>query len=365
MKIGVLVWALQIAVFSSIAVSPTRLNAQVELFFDSMETGDGWSFSHFGGTSNPISGVATQEADFGFDYSVFGIPEAPSTRGFDSPTRGLRLAANLPGNFGGDQIAAVYEDSSFSGKYTLQVDAWLNWSPGLVGTLEHGGVFAGFDLANAQNGRSPGMNGAGLIWSTDTNCGECAYVLFKDGSQLDLASGQYSVTDFGKGNQFGFNDDDVNTDVTKGDLIDLPAFFPSFDLGIATSGVQSAGIQQPAGVAAMQWVTITIEVDANTVGQGGTGIPGLASIFIENANTGERIRVGAIDNSIVGEDPVNLEGGIGVMLVDFFGGPPEVPELAFALFDNVRVSAVPEPSSFLLVSLAICLSLRPRCRLAH
>ena len=92
-----------------------------------MSVGTGWTYSHLTGTAKPNPGAGDiSEADFGFDYSAFGIPEAPNSDPNDTATSGLRLATNITGFFGGTSVAAVYEDPNFfSGQYTVQVDAWL------------------------------------------------------------------------------------------------------------------------------------------------------------------------------------------------------------------------------------------------
>ncbi len=64
---------------------------------------------------------------------------------------------------------------------------------------------------------------------------------------------------------------------------------------------------------------------------------------------------------------MNLEGGIGLMLTDLFNGAPSNPNLAFGLFDNVRVfdgllgqpqqlaNTVPEPSTLFSLLIAALL----------
>jgi hypothetical protein len=144
-----------------IVVSMTQQGqSQTVLFSDDLSTGVGWEYSHFGGTAKPNSNDIS-EADFGFNYSALGIPEAPNTEVGDPGSMGLRLATNTPGLWAGDQIAAVYEDSSFNGQYTLQVDIWLNWSaPTGTGTTEHVGALVGFNLAGHKGGFHPAKTAA-------------------------------------------------------------------------------------------------------------------------------------------------------------------------------------------------------------
>jgi hypothetical protein len=352
------------------ATLPTAAG-QTILLSDDLSTGAGWSYSHFGGTDKP--GVTdTSEADFGFNYSLLGIPEAPNSALGDVGTSGLRLAVNVPGGWRGDQVAAVYEDAALTGAYTVQVDVWANWAaPSGSGSTEHVGVLAGFQVEAAQNTFAPGQNGAGVLYSTDgdASCGSaCDYALVKDGALLDLASGQYGESDIHPNNQAGYNNTNANGNV------DLASLFPSFNIDSATNGMNATGLQ-PAGALGFQWVTVTLEVDPAAPGSGAGSATGTVRVTLESQQSGNSLLLGTIDNSVVNdpqdginaeEQPVHLEGGIGLMMTDFYASAPSNGALAFGLFDNVRVYqglvsplsgtaiAVPEPTStVLLLALAL------------
>ena len=62
--------------------------SQTVLFSDDLSNGGGWEYSHFEGTAKP-NGNDLSEADFGFNYSAFGIPEAPNTEFGDPSTLGI------------------------------------------------------------------------------------------------------------------------------------------------------------------------------------------------------------------------------------------------------------------------------------
>ena len=311
------------------------------LIYSSDLTSDmGWGYSHFGGTFAPVPNLDSATATFDWDYSAFGIPEAPNSEAGDSATRGLRLTANDPGVFPGDQIAVHYQDASFTGQWTLQVDVWANWASNNgagIGTTEHAGVYVGFDPADVNAFLAPGQNGAGVLYDTDGDCGNCDYILVKDAFELDTFSGQYSETDFGFGNQNGFDQSDGNDD------FDIPTLFPEFDIGAATGGLNGTGLQ-PAGAGGFRWMTVTIEVDTEAIGNGTNGTPGTAKVSL--SNNGNTLNLGTVDNSVdddpedgidTGEMPVGMSGGIALMMVDFFGGNPDPIELGFVLFDNVKV----------------------------
>lgn len=337
-----------------LAILASAAKAQFVPFSSEMIDPTGWTYSHFGG-DGPPGPQDTAEAEFNWDYSDLGIPEAPHSEPGDAPTRGLRLAANITGLFGGDAIGAIREDESWTGQYTVQVDAWLNWAADVnqVGTTEHAGVYAGFDSADVDHFILPAQNGAGILFDTDGDCLNCDYILTKDAAELDIFSGQYGETDFGFGNQPGYDQSDFNEN------INIPELFPEFDIGDATSDMQGDGIQ-PAGALGFQWVTVTVEVDTNAAGNGTNGELGTATFTLESAMSGNSLTVGTVQNSIddvldddmdgdecdsssgsedicTGEQPVGMEGGISLMMIDFFGGAPFTPEWGFVLYDNIRV----------------------------
>ncbi len=348
---------------------------QTVIFSDDLSTGVGWRYSHFGGTEKPGASDIS-EADFGFNYASLGIPEAPHSDLGDLGTSGLRLAVNLPGQWAGDQVAAVYEDAAFFGQHTVQVDVWMNWaSPSGVGSTEYTGVLAGFRVADAQGTFAPGQNGAGVLFDGDgdASCAasRCDYMLVKDGARLNLRSEQYGESAFGRSDQAGY---DATNSIGN---LDLQALFPSFDIGTATGGLNGSGTQ-PAGALGFQWVTVTLAVDPTAMGNGAGSVAGTVQVTLESHQSGNSFVLGTIDNSVINdpndginteERPVNLEGGIGLMLTDLFSGAPSNPNLAFGLFDNVRVfdgllspslqasSSVPEPSTFVSIGLAMCLAM--------
>jgi hypothetical protein len=70
-------------------------------------------------------GPSDASADFHFDYSSVGIPQAPNSQ--SSGTHGLKLQANLTSNiFGGMSVSPV--GKSFTGDYTLAFDWWGNFN---------------------------------------------------------------------------------------------------------------------------------------------------------------------------------------------------------------------------------------------
>lgn len=345
--------------------------AQVIVEDDFDDNAAGWTFESL--TTN--FGIMGSDVVYGFDYSALGIPEAPNSKAGDTETSGVRLRTNLTG-LTKDQASIAIENPGIVGPYTVEVDMWLNWAddPELIGTTIFGGVFVGDAMAGDIDPNNPIERGAGFITSSDGDCGNCSYILLKNRFEMDLFSGQYSVTSFdneGPDNQPGYDESDANTNPANGDLIDLPAFFPSFSISDAVNGMQPNTRDQKAGSAGFQWVTVTAEVDPTAVGNGpNTSDLGTASFFITNNATNETIRIGTLDNSqpdildddmdgdecqskgddpasedicvnldnpLEGDVPVDLEGRVSLALIDFFQGGGADDNLAFALYDNLRI----------------------------
>ena len=80
--------------------------------------------------------------DFGFDYSIYGIPNAPGS----DDSKGIRLAANIDVGAAA-AISVSPKDLSFGGNYEVSAAVWINYyaDPGRVGTTEYGGLFIGHD----------------------------------------------------------------------------------------------------------------------------------------------------------------------------------------------------------------------------
>ncbi|MEN0111562.1 MAG: hypothetical protein AAF805_12655 [Planctomycetota bacterium] len=338
------------AALLTLALAVPLASAQQTLVRDAFEdNAAGWTLASAG----VLFGRDSSDALFGFDYSTLGIPEAPNTAPGDRGLTGVRLRTNTePTSSWRDQAAIRLDAPSLTGGYTVSVDLWQNWAtgPDPIGTTNYAGLYVG---RSSSQSAAPAQAGAGLLLSGDGSATRAA-TLYKDNRRLDLVSGQYSVSDFGRGNQPGIFVGDRNTDPANGEPIDWNASFPAIDVAAATSGVQPG--TQGAGGTAFQWVTLTATVDADAAGAGPNPADlGVVTYEIANA-AGETLLVGTIDNSNPGaaglDDPVSLVGRVSLVIDDPFFGSSNGPLRQFALFDNLVVTRpIPEPSAAALASL--------------
>ena len=239
-------------------------------------------------------------ADFGFDYSIYGIPEAPS----GNDTQGIRMAANVDSGLA-SAIAVTPKDISLSGQYNVSVDVWLNYYADFanVGTTEFGGLFVGYD-AQADTV----LNGAGLLADTDGDTSR-DYRLYKDANEQFVESGQYDI---------------ATPDNTDPDLVDmfLGMEVPDEQLDDDVFDPPNEYVEAANGTLAFGWHTFLAVVDADE---------GTANFSIDG------LSIGTID-ATSGEE-VALEGGVALMMTDIFTSIAPEPEFAFAVFDNLVIDA--------------------------
>lgn len=198
-------------------------------------------------------------------------------------------------------------------------------------------------VTNPADVNFPVSRGAGAIFSSDGDCSNCDHILLKNEAELDTFSGQYSVTDFGFGNQNGFDNTDINTDPLNGDLLDLSAIFPAFAIPLNPT------FEQPAGTVGFQWITLKAEVDPDG-GSGPGPDKGTTTFTITKASSGVSFFLGTIDNSIAddptdgivtNEGPVDMEGQVSLVIIDFFTSVARDINEATVVFDNLVVTQLP------------------------
>ena len=247
--------------------------------------------------------------DFGFDYSIYGIPNAPGS----DDSKGIRLAANIDAGVAA-AISVSPKDLSFDGNYEVSVAVWLNYYAdlGKVGTTEFGGLFVGHD----PNGSV--INGAGLIADTDGDSSR-DYRLFKDSEEQFIESGQYDILS------------QNNHDIDLAEAF-LGMEVPVEQLDDDVFEVPNEDAIAPDGALGFGWHIFTADVDADN---------GTANFAIDD------LSIGTIDAAI-GSD-VALEGTVALTMWDIFSSVAPVPEFAFAVFDNLTITGEPsggEPGDF-------------------
>jgi hypothetical protein len=200
-----------------VGFSAARASA-VTLFSDNFDTaasGSAWTKN-----AVPAANAATQIAEFGFDYSPFGIPAPPGNAPTD--TFGMRLRANVPADT--SRPAGVLSGLSmsptgqnFGTNYMMTFYAWSNF----------------FGSANAQ----------GLADNANSE-GGTANVLFALGTSgtVPIAAGNPNAI-------AGSNVDGVGFATTGDGGIgsDYRAFAKSSTASTAASGVYAAGTANDAG----------------------------------------------------------------------------------------------------------------------
>jgi hypothetical protein len=262
------------------------------------------------------SGPGANLANFFFDYSSVGIPSAPHSSG--GSTLGLRLNANLDvavQALGGISVSPTGQ--SFGGDYQLRFDLWLNFNgPAPVGgsgstQIGGGGIGSSGTVANYA-GVADG------VWFSGSGDGNSsadfrAYTPAFPASLVD-ASGVYTA----------------NSRNQSAAL--YTAAFPTRTAPAAQTALfpQQTG-SALAGSLAWQWHDVKIDKIGNIVTWNMDGVL-LATLDLSTNGT-----LGG-SNILLQQSDINTTASTDVNRTN----------LIFGLFDNVVVSAVPEPSVALI-----------------
>lgn len=281
--------------------------ASAQLYRDQMTNGAGWGI-------NRATGIGENDstADFGYDYSADGIPEAPNSQGGDTATSGLKLTAN---NGDAGDIAAwltVYPiGQSFSGNTRLRFDAWMNFDAieangAASGTTEFQGGGIGYDDTTAAIGVgaqaiSTGEGGSGSDWRVF----DPAFV--------------------------------AAADMVGGSRNGASPHFANFLPAVPSPAGQGQNSMSIAGSPGLQWITWDISVTGDTV-----------RVQIEKPN-GDRLNVANWDRTVRN---TTTDGNISIYYADLFSSITSAPQLTFGIVDNVAVT-VPEPATFALLGVSL------------
>lgn len=260
-------------------------------------------------TGFTVVGDADTLATFGYDYSADGIPSAPGGTG----TVGLKLEANITGGVGAE-IAAV-STAIAAPVYNVSVDLWVNangpFPGGGGGSTEFGGVGIGHD------GTTAGRNGGSLIYTGEGGSSR-DYRLYKDAAEQFIASGQYGPAS------------NNNSD---------PAFVAAFPAVAPPASQGQTGLVND-GVGGFQWMTLQVAVDTAA---------STATYQLTSADSGSTVVIGTLNGNL--GSSFSTAGGVSLVYADLFDSLSDNSALSFGVYDNLVVTAVPEPASLALLSL--------------
>jgi hypothetical protein len=271
------------------------------------------------------AGTTRDQAVIGFDYSTVGIPAAPNSGG---TTIGAMLQANQPGtttSLSGVSISPVGQ--SFTGDYQLRYDLWENFpGPGPGGgtgstQLTAGGIMTSGNVATFAG------SGDGL-WFAATGEG---------GSTQD-----YRVY------YNGVNQTTAALYPAGGQNSTLAYYTTAFPGGVSAPAAQTTLFSQQTGTTAAgsigwAWHDVTITKVGNLVSWDVDGVR-LANVDLSTTP------------AFGGNNILFAQADINTNQTTVANAP-----VLFGVIDNVRVTAVPEPSTFALVGLAaLALAIRAK-----
>jgi hypothetical protein len=226
-------------------------------------------------------------AQFGYDYSADGIPEAPSSPGSSAPTRGLKFRVNENFTFV-NGVSASPLNKSFTGDYRLRFDMWINYAGPLggggVGTTEH--LSAGVGTSGTQAVWP--LGNSDCVWFTvsgdgdvvDTNVDTADYGVFVLWQLQPADSGVYAAgtTATARGNLHPYYS-------LWGGVQAPPAQLTLRPTQTGTTPVGSMGMAWHCVTITRQGTNVTWDIDGRRI----------ATVNISDVTLGENIFVGYHD----------------------------------------------------------------------
>ncbi len=297
------------------ALTALGTQTQAQLFSDNFEsnTSSSWTVN--------ASATGNHPATFAFDYSTVGIPSAPRSTG--GSTSGLKLQANLPGGaafFGG--VSGSPNGQSFTGSYVLSFDMWMNFN----GPFPAGG-----------NG-STQAGGAGIGTA---------------GTSVQMAGAadsiHFSVT--GDGNSSA--DYRAYSPAATSGYADANAVFAAG----AVSGNRNGSNAYYSGFGGVGAPQDQIDLFSQQTGTTGVGSQAMAwhQVDIKYENSIATFTIDGLLIATVDATTVGTLGGNNILLNYYDTNGTQSSDvnagaLLFGLFDNVTVTAVPEPEEYAAVA---------------
>lgn len=293
------------AFFSAVAAALTASSASASLFSETFDTaGSSSSFllTQVAGSADVIT--------FGYDYSTKSIPEAPSTPGGAAATRGVFIQANKPsspatGAINGINLTAASGGVaiSFAQEIKFAFDMWLGFN-GTANTTEQALFGINTDGAGVNSRTGATQTGADGVWYQVAT--EGGY-----GGTSATANSRDVVNYIGNSVPTGARLDHLEAP--------FPALFPNSAASFGTNSIP--------GTPGLQWVRVEVEESGGNVRMSMNG----TQVF-NVANTGP------------------TSGSVFIGYQDPFSGSLADPATSFAVFDNISVTAVPEPEEYAAVA---------------
>jgi hypothetical protein len=274
--------------------------------FNSVDAGTNWTVSPYSGDTY---------ADFGYDYSVDGIPEAPSSSGAFAPRRGLKMRANeVSAAVAG--ISASPANADFEGNYRLRFDLFMSYSGPLNNASVPGqtqAAEAGVGVSGTQTVWPLGFEGQG-IWFTTTGDGGNAAV-----------TGDYNA--YGGNVPFGDTSEVYAAGTTNGPRDNVNPYYAPWPAVTAPPAMVSVYTNQTGSTGVGSW---GLAWHKHVITKRGT----VVSWDVDGR------RVAAVDASTNG---VTLANNVFVGYYDPYLSVTTNATTEFGLFDNVRVESLGRP----------------------
>lgn len=291
----------------------SSLQAQT-LYSNSLDSSAGWTVN---------AGGANDLAVFGFDYSTVGIPASPNGGG---STVGLKLQANMAGGvLSGISVSPTGQ--AFTGDYQLRFDLWQNYNGPVNGggsgstQLSGGGVGTAGTVAQRHNTVVSGQDSLFFMTTGDGGAAQ-DYRIYPANTLASPTTGYYAAGTT------------TSPDARNHDQ----ALYSSFGV-VSAPAAQTALFPNQTGTSlvgsqAFEWHDVAITKIGNTVTWEIDGIL-LGTVDVSGIALGG-------NNILLNHSDINAGSS----------ADANAASMLFGLFDNVRVTVVPEPSTASLLLLA-------------
>lgn len=295
--------------------------------------------------ATPAAVPSQQDAVFGYDYSVMGIPAAPGS----SDTLGLRLRANVPGTAAAPVTSRPSQTTSglsvsptgqnFGTNYGMTFYAWSNFN----GSANASGLA---DNGNSQGGTNNVLFAIGTAGNVPLVVGNTALVAANAGMD---GIGFATTGDGGITNDYRVYPQSgtiaPTSTLTAGSYSNTNAYYAGL-----FPAVPAPAIQQTLSTAEFNDGANNTQAGLTQVGAFGFAWHKVTIIKLNNIVTWD-----VDDNRIATYDASALTlGGNNIAFgqSDVNATTTRHPSLLFTVFDNLTVFDIPEPSSIGLCMLA-------------